>query len=801
MKSSELAKGKNVIRGIVKDHFSPAEIKAFEKGGVTMDIRKLPPDIAGQSMANEIYLDPETVRRADAVTEDVVVHELVHAYNRFREQARPEVYARKESQLESPADVQNDIEIEEAVTEAITLSKLAKFDEKSKKPVAMKRGDLHKRYNYSAIGLHAGLPQKGEPMDDATKKLIEKEAKKISAKMADSPVRVYSPEELESAMDQMSMMESIRSKAEKAKKELKQKKDFQKLLTESAKAKREEVGRLRLTEDEKSALFDSAVMEIYGRPLSRLEALKNTDFEYSPGSLPDPSLIQKEGRIGNSNTRLVYYPEDTLDPNLHLDPISGAQSNRRFKVAGETKNFPVMAIGYDKSNLDTYGNLLRDMGFYVRTMQVNYDSTNAVRRWAIFAHPKPNENSPSFIKEISEQYELDPTNPQFGAKLRLATRDWMRNNSDIDEIERLDEIYENSIVLNRVSPRWKNVFDEGPAATDVRIFNREIGFANCGNCPMNECATCPNKYIPILPTGVPILEPKRRTYNRDWAGKSQGFTFEGTSIVNPFYDETMRFEVDPAQHYGQAYADWLLEMSNNGMTQREIREYLESLQPVQPYTLNAVPVDIGALQEAMSPEDTTGLGLDERAGQVYDLEDAFVVQHVWDNRGRLESYVVGVYSSEDEARRAIQQSERENPIAEGYYDINELDGLDVWDFYRQWPYYFKRGTNEQWIKRGIEGTQVVFERIGFRNADEPRFMRKDWLEESLEAEEALSGPDVLPLNSQAYFRRINGKTFRGLNRNLPKNQARFVAQRLRQNGYNARVIPTSKGHRVYLRRR
>lgn len=40
-----------------------------------------------------------------------------------------------------------------------------------------------------------------------------------------------------------------------------------------------------------------------------------------------------------------------------------------------------------------------------------------------------------------------------------------------------------------------------------------------------------------------------------------GFEFKGTWIVNPFYDETMRFEVDPVEYYGadniKAYLDQL----------------------------------------------------------------------------------------------------------------------------------------------------------------------------------------------------------------------------------------------------
>lgn len=151
MASADFAQGKKLIDGIMKEHFTAKEISDFKAGGITVEIKALPPDIAGQSMGNKIFLDPETVTRADGVTEDVVVHELVHAFNRFRENKNPSIYTRRESTMEGAADVQNDIEIEEAVTEAITTSRLAKFDEKSNKPIAVKKGDLIKRYNAKEI--------------------------------------------------------------------------------------------------------------------------------------------------------------------------------------------------------------------------------------------------------------------------------------------------------------------------------------------------------------------------------------------------------------------------------------------------------------------------------------------------------------------------------------------------------------------------------------------------------------------------------------------------------------------------
>lgn len=37
------------------------------------------------------------------------------------------------------------------------------------------------------------------------------------------------------------------------------------------------------------------------------------------------------------------------------------------------------------------------------------------------------------------------------------------------------------------------------------------------------------------------------------------FEFDGVDIINPFYDETGRFEVDPEEYYGEAFleSDWI----------------------------------------------------------------------------------------------------------------------------------------------------------------------------------------------------------------------------------------------------
>jgi len=49
-----------------------------------------------------------------------------------------------------------------------------------------------------------------------------------------------------------------------------------------------------------------------------------------------------------------------------------------------------------------------------------------------------------------------------------------------------------------------------------------------------------------------------------------------------------------------------------------------------------------------------------------------------------------------------------------------------------------------------------------------------------------------------YYRRIGGDTFNGTKKSIPKNTAVMIANRARTKGMKARVIPSSKGYRVYV---
>tara|TARA_B100000579_G_scaffold409986_1_gene399490 strand:+ start:560 stop:2641 length:2082 start_codon:yes stop_codon:yes gene_type:complete len=155
MNNESLEAGRSVIQSIIDEFFTAEEKRRFNRKGVKIRIAKLPPDIAGQNIGREVILDPETVTRADGVTEDVVVHEMIHAQNRFLEEDNPNVYLRKESINDSPEDFRSDTEIEEAITEAMTTARLHRFDKTTGKPIPKKKGSLERRYNRHIKG-HLG---------------------------------------------------------------------------------------------------------------------------------------------------------------------------------------------------------------------------------------------------------------------------------------------------------------------------------------------------------------------------------------------------------------------------------------------------------------------------------------------------------------------------------------------------------------------------------------------------------------------------------------------------------------------
>ena len=504
-----------------------------------------------------------------------------------------------------------------------------------------------------------------------------------------------------------------------------------------------------------------------------------------------------KGTFGNDPDRLKLkrYDETMLDADLDTDPVSGAQSNRRYKVGGKVRNFPLAAIGYDKDNLEIYADELRQKGFWVRRVAVNYDPTSAARRWALFVHPKmevidSSTGAGRIAEKLAKEYEEDPMHPQFGARVRLALKSFISPSQD-------------NLLLDSLDPRWRNQFGEGPVASNVRIFNKEKN-------PFHETGKPSFVFNPRNDPLVTWGEGKNKYVSQDDPEFRNWLIEFNGPIGDDFAQLTFTEKLNILAQYRLNTYDFAPERWNNKKGNKP-RRYNRGN-----YRLNAIPTDRGALLEQMMEGDPTNR-LDERAGQVYGLEDAYVLRHQFMNRGRIEEITVGIYQTQQDAINYANA----NPLAEGEYAINEVPSETVLDFYRAWPYYFKRG-DEHWIKTGIEGEDIVFESIGFTEAGSPTKFTRPWTEESWEMDETFAGNRLIDrvntgpiealnqqsendqrpnITNQLYFRRISGKTYRGIGGTLSKPHARYVAQNMRNAGFNARVIPSVKGHRVYLRRR
>ena len=147
MTVDEVNQAQDTVNSIVNNYFTDKEIREFHRRGVHMKIAPLPEDIAGQNYGKEVIFDPSTVKAANGITEDVVVHELIHAQNRFRETDNPKKYLRKESVVDTAKDIENDAEIEEAVTEAMTTARLHTYDKSSNTNAPNGPKELSRKYN------------------------------------------------------------------------------------------------------------------------------------------------------------------------------------------------------------------------------------------------------------------------------------------------------------------------------------------------------------------------------------------------------------------------------------------------------------------------------------------------------------------------------------------------------------------------------------------------------------------------------------------------------------------------------
>lgn len=279
----------------------------------------------------------------------------------------------------------------------------------------------------------------------------------------------------------------------------------------------ENLQKARISMGEKAAgylMLDYAMAELYRR--ANLLTYGTEGGPYNP--ISDAGLFK-----GVKDGEPVYYSPMELNSNLALDPSSGAQSVKRFKLGGKKVNYHLFALGYNKKRLQEVSNDLKAAGFSARVVSTTYDKPSALKRWAIFIHPT-GKNKTEGLKRL---YEDQPNNPQFGNVMRsllsakglgLGTWDedgtkrgfdiaytdprfiYSGSNNDYENIYGLDwvdfeDIYNESkdndfIVLkdklyrgfggkswqfireqrDSMTPRWASKINPGPMALNVRVY-------------------------------------------------------------------------------------------------------------------------------------------------------------------------------------------------------------------------------------------------------------------------------------------------------------------------------------------
>ena len=655
MKAADLVKGKKVIYGIMNEHFSSKEIADFEKNNISMQIKKLPPDIAGQSVGNKIFFDPDTVQRADGVTEDVVVHELVHAYNRFREEREPNIYVRKESQLDTPKDIQNDMEIEEAVTEAITASKLGKYDSRSKEPIALNRGDLHKRYNRHRTNTMTD-DMGGHTLEDEAHDLLE--WLKTASQEEINGYDVYMRNALDDPITNR-YLDFIRPRWNKI------------LPTDET-----------MTQEEAEQFLAQIIMNVnngederysYWEYMRRMQLGKSelrNSFEFNGMDITDPSMDETGRYPVNPRS---YYGEPYFDwlESSDEDGWGGTLSDDVLdKALIKARKLKPEKLTFDNLDELRYQEILRQMN---RDTYEQFFAADGYTNASI-AQSRQNREIPT-LEELESVWADDPTNPEF--------------NTDSD-------------------------------------------------------------------------------------------LFDSMKTTSPAIEKTRKGLVASARI-----------VEDNKL-----------------YRLNAIPVDPTNIIGPMNKDGSDyGEGLDERAGQVYDLSKAYaLVNESQPTPTTFEEEILEVYATQQDAVNAA----KDILVYDGELLVKEIDEETVMDLYRNWPFYFRKGEG-QFLKTGLVGENVVYKNIGFSKANAPLKTEFNWLTKNVEDFENGIVQQHQPssnehIQSQAwrnqlYYRRLSGKTYRGIGNNLSKNNAKIAASKFRRAGFNARVIPNSKGHRLYLRRK
>ena len=208
----------------------------------------------------------------------------------------------------------------------------------------------------------------------------------------------------------------------------------------------------RLTMEQKNRIINAAYQEVLGK-----DAPANNRWNRTKG-VDSGITVLSPSRNGTS----FFYRNEDLDPDYYTDAGGDRNSEKRYKVGDEYRFFPLAAIGYTRETLEEYARNLRRSGFLARITAIDADKARGVKRFGLYVHPKTNDpQKPAYL--FSEIYQSDPTNPQFGNKLRR----WLLNDGSYLAPDKPN------LVLRGGIPTKANIFGEGKLNNRVRIYNRD----------------------------------------------------------------------------------------------------------------------------------------------------------------------------------------------------------------------------------------------------------------------------------------------------------------------------------------
>jgi hypothetical protein len=519
------------INKIINTYFTKSERDEFSNKGVKLSIEELPEDIAGQNRGREVIIDPDVADRNDGITEDVVVHEMIHAQNRIREEKSPNLYLRKESIIDTPENIKNDTEIEEAITEAMTTARLQKFDETSGTEIPIQKDSLARRYNRVFPDLATVIIAFEQYKDD---NVIIKDGKITNQetqykKMFESENDLFEWAKGEGYFDDY--IQSIKGK--------------------SIDDIRKEVG--------STSWYD----ENYDLSKSKLKILKDENW-IQFNDADDPLFVEKDGDALNTSTPADEFEEfapslsnakntardmyDFVDFGLPIEEYDGrpewideeyikhiptgivmsrldaTQNDKELKefIRGQMQSVLREHDLDDREMIDFYFN----NGNYISTGGYGDNEGNLVKA-----------NNPYRLtdEEIKEWRSLVVNNPNV----------FLSNEIEMDRLiggdgipEALDEISDEAIIV------FNEALRDVLAKRNERWYDIRLRQSRGMNGDLN-------------------IQELKETLNP--GGTTKGFEFKGNFITNPMLDESGDNIVDPFEYYGKAYEDYIAKYPQQGI--------------------------------------------------------------------------------------------------------------------------------------------------------------------------------------------------------------------------------------------